>query len=310
MDLFDALASAARAHHHWAIPFLRSAAIFDTSDRHADWQAWLQEHSNWADEWHEEFFVPFEATVHQLHDYCALIARDPELRGVRFDESEPRVTRIISSQRIRVDGDGRCPILVISGLYLGQTADRAAATRRIHFSVVGASLIRSPGKVEYVSRESIESRFYGTDFDFQMMAAKNAEMVMRRLWWAQSPSNWIVKRIPEMARPVQRGIVAPLHTRERYIVMSQEGMEKTFRIPNPENKGRSLSHGHRRRACWHTLRHERFKARIGQRIFVKGCWVGPEEVVIGGERYKVLLDPPGWSPDDLPDLPEGTIQLN
>jgi hypothetical protein len=141
------------------------------------------------------------------------------------------------------------------------------------------------------------------------MCRANTIISLRRLWWALQPSNWIVKKSPEMARITRRGAVPLDHERERYLVMSQKAIERTFRVPNPENTGRTLKIGHRRRACWHTLKHERWGERRGQRIHVQGCWVGPEEVVVGGERYRVLLDSPGWNPNDLPDLPDGTIEL-
>lgn len=120
--------------------------------------------------------------------------------------------------------------------------------------------------------------------------------VVRQMWWANQPSNWIAKRLDEVARPVPKGKIARSDQRERYIVLTKEAIERCVRTPNPENAGTPLHLGHRRRAHWATLRHERYRFRRGQRVFVKACWVGPEEIEYGHEKYRVLTELEAYAP--------------
>ena len=101
------------------------------------------------------------------------------------------------------------------------------------------------------------------------------------------PSNWIVERINEKARPVQKRCIARSDQRPRYIVLSDEEMKRKIRTPSGESFDRA---SHRRRAHLALLKSERYKHKRGQYVKVSACWVGPQEYRERGEIYKVLID--------------------
>lgn len=51
-------------------------------------------------------------------------------------------------------------------------------------------------------------------------------------------------------------------------------------------------HPHQRLGHWANLRHERYKNKRGERIWVKPAWVGDREWVFEGNRYRVLSGAP------------------
>lgn len=124
--------------------------------------------------------------------------------------------------------------------------------------------------------------------DASNLASRIDANVTAALCVINSPSNWVVKRENITARPVPKGAIPRSDQRPRYIVVSNDEIHRVIRDPNPENAGTVKPH--RRRAHSKLLKSEKFTWKRGQRIFVKACWVGPEQAEYGGERYKVCLD--------------------
>lgn len=118
---------------------------------------------------------------------------------------------------------------------------------------------------------------------------QNVYMALRQLRVIMHPNNYIVQRTNEKARPVQRGSIPRSDQRARHVIVTQSAIHRMFRPPSGV-PGQKLKEGHRRRACWHTLKSGRFRFKQGQRIPIKSCWVGPTTGHEGNEKYEVLVD--------------------
>jgi hypothetical protein len=287
------------------------AAIFDLREHFEERFAWWQANRlTIADDMAAHFFMPFPTVIVRHATGATLIHR-------RVSEIGLESTTFVAAECMLIESDPRSCIIVSMH---PEMRYRGPATYQIDVMADSAVAV-TLGRVVTIYRDETLADMLLDIGNFRRLQGggplgKNVSPLVMNftttlddMWWALQPANWIVKKSPEIAHRIQRGAQIPAHLRERFIVMSQKAMERTFRLPNPENAGRTLKVGHRRRACWHTLKHERWGERIGQRIHVQGCWVGPEEVVVGGERYRVLLDSPGYNPNDLPELPPDAVQI-
>lgn len=114
---------------------------------------------------------------------------------------------------------------------------------------------------------------------------------LRLLRIAMHPRTTLVEKTEIHAPPVLPGKLARSIQRPRIILLTKTEVSRLLNETDEET-GRHLASGHRRRACWHTLKDPRFRFKAGQRVPVKSCWVGPRTGIDGGERYEVLVDIP------------------
>lgn len=115
--------------------------------------------------------------------------------------------------------------------------------------------------------------------------------VMRFVRAAMHPKSYIVEKAPNNTALQKGQTVRRSANRKRYMIVSSKDIKRLLGDKSGQN-GSTLETGHRRRACWHTLKDPRFRFKAGQRVPVKSCWVGPRTGIDGGERYEVLVDIP------------------
>lgn len=75
-----------------------------------------------------------------------------------------------------------------------------------------------------------------------------------------------------------------------YTILRPGEIRKVMGLPAPTESERGPNAPHWRRKHFHTFKHERFTKKKGQTIVIPAVWVGPSEAVVGGKRYKVMLD--------------------
>lgn len=110
------------------------------------------------------------------------------------------------------------------------------------------------------------------------------------------PASFVVEERPlheprEMPKTIRRSFDRP-----HYIVLKPRQIRERFLykngIPDDErdDDGTPKVTPHERRGHYRRLQSERFKQARGQVLWIKPMWVGVQEAVVGGNRYKVRLD--------------------
>ena len=108
-----------------------------------------------------------------------------------------------------------------------------------------------------------------------------------------SPRNVIVEERPSriMRKRPATELIRPRNARPIYSVLAPNELRTIFPEAATAEKGTHASPvSHRRRRHLRTLRSPRYGDRVGERILVRECWVGPREVEHRGRRYRVRLD--------------------
>ena len=96
----------------------------------------------------------------------------------------------------------------------------------------------------------------------------------------------VVKKAIKKSRRSRR--ILRSNARPRHIILKPVAIREILGAPEPQDKG-SKKAPHPRRAHTRRLRSDRFKDQ-GKWVPVRASWVGPEQAVSQGRRYRVLLD--------------------
>lgn len=122
--------------------------------------------------------------------------------------------------------------------------------------------------------------------DFHM----NAAVALYEIAEINKPNKWVVKKETIKARPIQKGRIPRSDQRPRYVLVTDEELDRVLREPNPENSPIDRR-PHRRRRHLRYLKSERYsEEKRFTHTVVEACWVGPQQAEYGGERYTVCLD--------------------
>ncbi len=109
-----------------------------------------------------------------------------------------------------------------------------------------------------------------------------------------SPSRMIVSGEPlKPFKPKKRGMIPRTRHRTTYTTMTIGQIRKNLGLAKAtdDQTGRQLTAAHYRRAHLRTLRSvSKYGDRVGERVKVRGCWVGPRSTVKNGRRYTVLIE--------------------
>lgn len=116
-----------------------------------------------------------------------------------------------------------------------------------------------------------------------------------RVLVVNTPSEFIVEERPEPYRGEVRNANRILRSQHRphYIVLNPKEIKTRF-LNEPEPDATEVEaikrRPHERRGHYRKLQSERFRKARGNVIWIDALWVGPQEAVVGKNRYKVLLD--------------------
>lgn len=111
-----------------------------------------------------------------------------------------------------------------------------------------------------------------------------------------TPSRFVVEETPiHPAPPLQKGAIRRSPYRPHYIVLKPEQIRRTLIPPAAPAVGEPPIPGghvkpHERRGHWRTYRAERYKNVKNQRRWIEAMWVGPQDAVVGPNRYVVRID--------------------
>jgi hypothetical protein len=129
------------------------------------------------------------------------------------------------------------------------------------------------------------------------IANRDVGTALQEIMLLNTPSRFIVEEVPLKQRI--GGVKVPRKgDRPTYTLMTPGEVRRLFgadesATPQPESvddKKRSGPAPHARRRHFRTLRSDRFTGKQGQVIEVNAAWVGPEERIAGGKKYRVRLD--------------------
>lgn len=307
--IFDRACAFAEKNPSVKMPMLKKAAVFlvDLDDFR---EAGSVEKLSDLDDFAARLFLPFDPVwVEDSHGAGGLLLScDPF--ECEFDERERAIEKLREEQdvgevhqslsawmfvRIRTE-DGK-PVYSSDGVraefmtsygHVIPWTERATGKLRLRFAHahIGISDSRGNGAEKNIDNlNELEMRL------LHKVGSSGWAIGVGCLYTINSPKKWIVSREHIHARPVQKGKIARSDQRVRFIIVSEDEIERVIRDPNPANVGVYADRRpHRRRAHSHLLKSERFTWKRGQRVFVKACWVGPETAEYGGERYRVMLD--------------------
>lgn len=104
-----------------------------------------------------------------------------------------------------------------------------------------------------------------------------------------TPSRFILESAPSIIRQPEPGRILRAHERANYTILEPERIRKVMRLPLSAEKGLA-KRPHERRSHLRRLHSERFTHKRGEFIVIPATWIGPSESVIGGRRYRVILD--------------------
>lgn len=80
------------------------------------------------------------------------------------------------------------------------------------------------------------------------------------------------------------------HQRSTYTLLTVPEIRTTLGLAAEGKQEGTARAPHARRRHWRTYEDERFVNMKGQRILIPATWVGPEETVVGGRKYRVRVD--------------------
>lgn len=123
------------------------------------------------------------------------------------------------------------------------------------------------------------------------IAIRNAAAAIDEVLYFDNPDFFVVEEAP--ARPAtlkKRGPkILRSHQRPKYTSLKPRQIRDRLGL-SPHKQGGPTA-PHERRAHWRTFRSERYSEKVrGKRIRIASTWVGPSEVVVGGRKYRVILD--------------------
>jgi len=119
---------------------------------------------------------------------------------------------------------------------------------------------------------------------------RNVTVAFEEVMLFNDPEHFILETTP-IGSPATRNRKRILRSTERprYTLLKPKQIRQRMQLPEPE-EGRGRRRPHERRAHTRTLGSAFYKKKRGSVIVIPATWVGPSEHVVGGKRYRVLLD--------------------
>lgn len=227
----------------------------------------------------EHFFLPFDD-----------IALEDDLGVVTLTDLEPNQKGLGTHRHFTMmaptpQSDG---VLVVSGLAYAQIAGN---------HLFGTSV--SPSYATLIfdgSGEAIDfdMQTLGADQQLMLECSQNVGTAIQEVMLLNTPSHFIIEEAP--AKPPKKQKKIPRkEDRPVYTLLKPDAVRRIL-VPEcgtatdtPPTERTSPS-PHLRRRHYRTLRSDRFTGKKGQLVEVKAAWVGPEERIVGGKRYRIRLD--------------------
>ena len=110
--------------------------------------------------------------------------------------------------------------------------------------------------------------------------------------WVQRPTHFIVEERPTRweKKPPKKNTVINSTKKPHFICIAPERIRTTYiKDPDSSPTGRK-TRAHQRRGHWRTYSNERYRNLKGKRQWIDAIWVGPQEAVVGKNKYIVRLD--------------------
>lgn len=105
------------------------------------------------------------------------------------------------------------------------------------------------------------------------------------------PSTFVVEETtPACDSKPKGGKIRRSSRRPHYIILKPREIRTRLLGEQEESSGTGSRRPHERRGHYKLLQSDRYTNKRGQTIWVKACWVGPQEGVVGKNRYKVRID--------------------
>lgn len=244
------------------------------------------------------FMLPFPCVAVEDHVSCMLIwDKDAGARGLSqrraFMECVPMVTNpdlmpyLTEEDRATMESASfqakyRKSYAVSVGVFSLDdcTEDKFHISGKLMYSAVF-----NPKGVEVVPKEG------NPDFEkLQHSAMNSVGTAMQELMLVNTPDRFIFEDAPVTVKKRGRGSSHVKRSAERpvYSLLHPKAIRERMGLPEPSEGGGRIPH--ERRAHVRTFRSDRYVNMKGKSVMIPATWIGPSENVLGGRRYRVLLD--------------------
>lgn len=123
---------------------------------------------------------------------------------------------------------------------------------------------------------------------------RNVMTAFEELFYFNVPSRFVVEKTVVKQRPPNPNTVIPRsETRPHFILLTPDQIRDTLSredVGQDPGTVRKSPKPHHRRRHYRRLKSDRYKEARGKTVCVPAVWVGPEEGIVGPNRYRVRLD--------------------
>lgn len=159
----------------------------------------------------------------------------------------------------------------------------------------GPEKIKVSGRVEYwfvATKNQLlvpARRVTTTEDPIAAASLRNAATAIEEVLFFNAPGHFVVQRDHLKARKPAKGRIARAQDRSVFTLLTPKQIREEY-IPPPAPGTGPAKAPHERRRHFRTFRSDRYIHAQGKTIVVPACWVGPDEAIKNGHRYKVRLD--------------------
>jgi hypothetical protein len=149
-------------------------------------------------------------------------------------------------------------------------------------------MVAEDGDVQPVESQAQTFFIIGLKFLFVMELLRSILAIL----WVQRPTHFIVEERPTRweKKPPKKNTVINSTKKPHFICIAPERIRTTYiKDPDSSPTGRK-TRAHQRRGHWRTYSNERYRNLKGKRQWIDAIWVGPQEAVVGKNKYIVRLD--------------------
>lgn len=298
--IFDRLCGIAERHVAEFIPMLHEAHVFEFPGSSKDVMRLMDQET--AADLASLFFLPYPVTAVEDKESCVvLVDLEPNQEGFakrrafveclpldQYDditvqsgvEGQPKVT-------FKSTDFPRDACMIRCGSFDQYSIDKTQVEAGTAISgMVRWWAVMSMKDIEIPARTLTEN-----DQIHLRDALNHVSAAIEEVLYFNQPARFIVEKAPLRARHKQQEKrILRSNDRPTYTTLTPGEIREQLKLEIPATLGKKAKASHERRRHVRTLRSDFFKEKKGSSIIIPAMWIGPDEAVKNGHRYKVIID--------------------